>query len=102
MAPYRSASSASPWYRSIALFSAVLSVSAGASTRLNVIRPRFATYGCEESGCVVSRRWTPCVPLIPFGRVRLVVPPEDQALPVTGSGTVAYGVPGCAGSKPSR
>ncbi len=42
------------------------------------------------------------MPVIDFGRVRLVVPPDDHELPVTGSGTVAYGVPGLAASKSSR
>lgn len=51
---------------------------------------------------MVSRRCTACVPVIASGRVRLVVPPDDHELPVTGSGTVAYGVPGASGSKESR
>ena len=100
--PYRSASSDSPSYRSTAFRSADRSVSAGGSTWSKVIRPRLATYGCEESAFVVSRRCTACVPVTGFGRVRLVVPPDDHELPVTGRGTVAYGVPGASASEESR
>ena len=40
--------------------------------------------------------------MIAFGSVRLVVPPDDHELPVTGSGAVASGVPGSSASKESR